>query len=79
MMVLGIRDMRERIDEAHGAIEILEFERALQAFRVRGELPIAVQLFAKRGGLSLVQGEPRRLRRARIFGRASSVTAAFLL
>ena len=35
VMVLDVRDMRERVDEAHGAVEVLELERALQALRVR--------------------------------------------
>src|ERR1700676_3690233 len=47
VMILGIRDMRQGVDEAHGAVEILELERALQALRVFGDPPILVQLLAK--------------------------------
>src|ERR1035437_7663850 len=46
-MVLGIRDMGERVDEAHSAVEILEFERALQALGIFGNLPILMQLLAQ--------------------------------
>ena len=35
MVVLAIGDVRERIDEAHRAVEILEHELALQLATVR--------------------------------------------
>src|SRR5882762_11160474 len=42
VMVFGIRDVRQRVDEAHGAVEIFELERALQALGILGNLPVLV-------------------------------------
>src|SRR5580692_10411547 len=55
MMILDVRDMRERVHEAHGAIEISELERALEALRAGAEFPIRVKLGAQRRGLRLRQ------------------------
>ena len=51
MMVLDVRDMGHGIDEAHGAIKILELVRTLQAFRVLPDLPVAVQVPEQHGGI----------------------------
>ena len=66
MMILDVRDMRERVHEAHGAVEILELERALEALRAGAEFPIRVKLGAQRCGLRLRSKARSRPRRARI-------------
>src|SRR5580692_2775324 len=55
MMILDVCDMRERVHEAHGAVEISELERALEAPRAGAEFPIRVKLGAQGRRLRLGQ------------------------
>jgi hypothetical protein len=51
VMVLDVRDVRDRIHEAHGAVEILELQRPLQALGIAGQRPVGMQLRAQSAGL----------------------------
>jgi len=48
MVILDVRDVRKRIDEAHRAVEVLELELAPNRTRVRGELPLRRKLAHER-------------------------------
>src|SRR5688572_18489722 len=43
-MILAVRDVRHRVDEAHGAVEILELPRALDVRGIGGERPAGREL-----------------------------------
>src|SRR5262249_32370650 len=57
MMVLDVRDVRERVDEAHGAVEVAEPELAPDRASVIAQLPAAGNL--REQSLRLARGERR--------------------
>ncbi len=69
MMILEVRDVRERVDETHRTEEVAEREFAADRLRIGGESPAAVE-----GGAQPLRLGARERRHAALAGHAFAVT-----